>query len=1179
MLLAVLMLLSMFPAAVLATDGYVEGIESAAVEIEPFAEPTRPSFPIGTAAQLTAFFNGTLTHPDYPELGVGRNDDHFHLTASFTAAAADTQGRGYVGGQPFTGVFDGRGHTITGLRLRRVAGTVGNPGADITGNVPHNTGIGLIRVAGDGARIVNLTLHHTAPNSGTTGVPTDANMAFRSAATANLRVGMIVGRVISGSVTIESVRLTGRTFMQTDNAANAGTMRLGAMVGHVDAQAGANLRDISVNDLESHTNFTGTTVARTHSVGGVVGSSSGTVHITTSEGAPRNSIAVMVRGGGRYNRFNLPFRIGGVLAYAATGSTTLIENTNVTGSPRLTRDATGFHADFFIRGSNFAGGFVATTGSVGTLTIRNARNDIWMSGARTNARIGGIIGRSGMTTRLENVENHGMVRMIGTDAPSGSQTINAASDVGGFNLGGIIGRSDGVTTIIGTVNRGNILSRPGGTRARSIFMGGIIGVSNGRTVIEDATNYGQVIRAGSPARSGAHVGGIIGHIHNGGTAANRRTELYNVTNRGQINDQTGTTVTRNAGGIVGHVRDRASAIVIIEGATNHSAVRARQNAGGIIGFANCRNITITGAMNYGAISSSGRGTTVAALRVQRSGGIVGLSSRANMRVFESGNWGQISGGGTANGTAAVAGHGGLVGRSTGAGFRVEESFNGGFITTGQFNTGGLVGSNRGAATLFNVYNIGSVRTTATRGGAGILGRRNTGTVRIENAFISYNSPSGTAAGAGTAVAVSGTGTARPVAGLVFRNVYVDQTTFNAVPAAGNANRLQNQRPGVELVTTELLTADILPGISGGPWLAGMVEPDGVTPVDPFEYRTYPFFDWQTGGTRRLQERFFQHIRIGAENAMDLAGPGNRTVNFEGVRPTLTSRVFNPYLAISATVGAHPLWSAGATSGTAVAARGAAAQPISMGLVSTDYVVGFGTGEVPDRIEIRAYCLDTYNATGERFIIPWAHFEPANAGRAFNGLFLLEFENGEPMANRVYATATGYAPNDVYVPRFQQPHTRIYIPMTRVPIDVAVYVRNQHPNADSDDGADELGPINDTTSELRYTTQVIVGAPTRTPITRNPGTGNAAFFPLTGALVRDWGEATAPFFSVEDFEINPLDFRRDDSGNYILTADGRFILDVELEDIRLPNFDIVPYEYIENADEELVITRTPLAAAP
>ena len=398
------------------------------LEISPLNVPSRPPVLITNNQQMREFLNGSL----------GRNDDHFILTADVDvvggSAGFTTQGRGFsinCHTSVFTGTFYGGRHTISNLRLRR------STTSDRTGDQLNNTSIGFVRTAGNGARIENVRFANTpAPTGNPAGTgnntATGANNVFNASGGvggANLRVGMVVGRVVSGAVVIDNVHL-GRVSVGINM--NASTTRIGGMVGHVEPRSGVSIRNFSINELEVLTNqgMSSGDGGLTHSVGGVIGSSSGTVYITATNPidsanispgnlSGRNSVAVMSRGSSIYNRFNNAHRVGGVIGYAAAGSHTTIHHTNVTGSPRVSAG----HADFYLRSAVFAGGIVGTTGSGGLLAIRHVNSDVGVSGARANSRIGGIVGHTGAATVLENVTNNGMVRMVGQTATAGAVSL------------------------------------------------------------------------------------------------------------------------------------------------------------------------------------------------------------------------------------------------------------------------------------------------------------------------------------------------------------------------------------------------------------------------------------------------------------------------------------------------------------------------------------------------------------------------------------------------------------------------------------------------------------------------------------------------------------------------------------------------------------------------------------
>ncbi|MCL2674858.1 MAG: hypothetical protein FWE92_05960, partial [Defluviitaleaceae bacterium] len=127
------------------------------LEISPLNVPLRQQILITNNQQMRDFLNGTL----------GRNDDHFILTADVDAiggfAGFTTQGRGFspnCNTIVFTGTFYGGGHTISNLRLRRLTAS------DRSGEQLHNTSVGFIRQAGNGARIENVRFANTPAGAG-----------------------------------------------------------------------------------------------------------------------------------------------------------------------------------------------------------------------------------------------------------------------------------------------------------------------------------------------------------------------------------------------------------------------------------------------------------------------------------------------------------------------------------------------------------------------------------------------------------------------------------------------------------------------------------------------------------------------------------------------------------------------------------------------------------------------------------------------------------------------------------------------------------------------------------------------------------------------------------------------------------------------------------------------------
>jgi len=133
--------------------------------------------------------------------------------------------------------------------------------------------------------------------------------------------------------------------------------------------------------------------------------------------------------------------------------------------------------------------------------------------------------------------------------------------------------------------------------------------------------------------------------------------------------------------------------------------------------------------------------------------------------------------------------------------------------------------------------------------------------------------------------------------------------------------------------------------------------------------------------------------------------------------------------------------------------------------------------------------------------------------------------------------------------------KLFIPMTRTPMDIRVYVRQPRTTAEED--LDLLGLNISSTSTVHHNGQQI----------GRSGTGLLTHFILQNAMVDDVIEAFEPRFMRHSGYINRAEFRRDANNEYATDAQGRYILDIHLINVNLANFYIVPYLYNEFAESE------------
>lgn len=176
---------------------------------------------------------------------------------------------------------------------------------------------------------------------------------------------------------------------------------------------------------------------------------------------------------------------------------------------------------------------------------------------------------------------------------------------------------------------------------------GFFGYLDGGTI----QNCGFIYKDGTTLKSTQDVGGVVGRIENG-YVSNVSSSGATVSNNGNPD--------KSYGGLVGSIRNGT-----ISNSSNYNTVTAKNNAGGIVGYADGTN-SITGCNNFGVIE-----------KASRSAGIVGqlVSSK---EISNCRNYGKVSG------TSA----GGIVGEQQGS--TISNSQNYGSIN-GTTNAGGIVG--------------------------------------------------------------------------------------------------------------------------------------------------------------------------------------------------------------------------------------------------------------------------------------------------------------------------------------------------------------------------------------------------------------------------------------------------------------------------------------------------------
>jgi hypothetical protein len=471
------------------------------------------------------------------------------------------------------------------------------------------------------------------------------------------------------------------------------TYNIGGLIGYVDNQT---VIDNCSNSgkVQGTLNITGY-----NGVGGLVGVWTGRdSEITNSE----NTLTAEIIGASA----------GGAIGYTNGGEiiVTNFENYGkIVGSPLY------LYND--IRGTGGVIGMSAGAGS--KIEIINSLNQGILLGSIVGGAVGNAYGTSTYTidnfinntnlifdnqTTNELTEDEEVLYQI----PTGY--LNSEENIITRYVGGVFGYNNALTTVVDSVNNGEIstygnnvgglsgnmlriesnisnFTNNGNVKGKS-YVGGIVGTARGV--------YSNVVQLGNVEGIGNNVGGIIG-------------SAYSVTLKGVLTSDTKTVSgVSNVGGLIGYA-NTASVVNILPligdittYCVNNASVSGTSSVGGLIGQSR-QTVNIEETENTGIVNSTSYYT----------GGFIGLMNTGILNIKNSQNSGNV----TSTVISRNAGNynyatGGLVGHinSAGAQVKISDSQNTGNIT-GQF-VGGIIGCNYARVLanviLTNVTNSGEI---------------------------------------------------------------------------------------------------------------------------------------------------------------------------------------------------------------------------------------------------------------------------------------------------------------------------------------------------------------------------------------------------------------------------------------------------------------------------------------
>ena len=266
------------------------------------------------------------------------------------------------------------------------------------------------------------------------------------------------------------------------------------------------------------------------------------------------------------------------------------------------------------------------------------------------------------------------------------QTNNDGSEYAAFGayVGGIVGRTQGVTTISNCVNNGDIYIVDGDTLNTHARLGGITAYcQTSKLTVINCQNTGDISH---PRATANMVAGLVAGMKS-------ELEISGSSNSGKI------TSNYLAGGIAG-TTDTSSIKVTITDCHNTGDVTGVNKTAGIVAH-------VSGACSMVDSSNSGSVYSSGAIAAGLAGQLAGTST-----VTDCSNTGSISG--PKNNTAGIVGQSAIITISGCTNGSQTDATKG--VIDGASNTGGILGYSGGTLDMDNCVNYASVTSSSAAGG-------------------------------------------------------------------------------------------------------------------------------------------------------------------------------------------------------------------------------------------------------------------------------------------------------------------------------------------------------------------------------------------------------------------------------------------------------------------------------
>ncbi len=339
----------------------------------------------------------------------------------------------------------------------------------------------------------------------------------------------------------------------------------------------------------------------------------------------------------------------------------------------------------------------------GTMTNCVAKGSIEHTALTGTGAIAGVIGAASGDVALDNVKNEATV----TATPASKATAR---------IGGVMGKS-GVSkntlTFTNCSNSGNITTTAAATDAGETIIGGLIAIfaSGEQATIEGCSNSGNITTNHNQASGELITGGLVGSTKMP-TTTGLYGEQYN-TNSGDILINSTVPSSFTIGGVIGrteyvgtyqYLKNLAEGSVTVSGSNP-----VRMDHGGVIGHANISTQLIEWCYNYGTVVYTGVMTnTSTGYYSPTIGGIIGRLNQSGKTVKNCHNHGTVVSNVSSNSYQRFK-VGGIIGFSEATGLVLEDCSNNCDLTLsgktkGVFYAGGIMGHTDKNMTAKNLVN-------------------------------------------------------------------------------------------------------------------------------------------------------------------------------------------------------------------------------------------------------------------------------------------------------------------------------------------------------------------------------------------------------------------------------------------------------------------------------------------